>query len=325
MQAISALRGHDVLSSLHRGRNRAVSEVHPPPESELRTQPLPKAASYTYFPRVKDLDEPAVLGLQGTITEDELKNGATADGTSSGSSDGSSADSDDPPPMEQKPQLRPNNSRRSTRFLPFSSGSRDSSAEPTAGRSRSKSIKREESATSISPVRSLSALRRKSWVGSHSRSSSPTKETASPNKEGAGSRKNSLNLEASKRKTLTGALSIPEKSRARDAAESPTRHKNRVLTKKTKRLSGFFSSSNADEQPAATDAPSVPPVPASFTSFSTDKLPSYAHVQSPTSPPQIPPLPRNISSDQIKGPKTEPRKKDELWTVFRTLDADLRK
>jgi hypothetical protein len=323
MQAISALRGHDVLSSLHRGRNRAVSDVHPPPpEVEQRPPPLPKAASYTYFPRVKELDEPAVLGLRGTISEDELKSGVQADGTSSGSSDGSSAGSEDPP-LEQMPQLRSRNSRRSTRFLSFSSKSREPSREPNPGRSRSKSIKREESSNSISPARSLSKLRRKSWVSSQSRSSSPTKEVASLKKEETESRKNSLHLEASKRRTLTGGLNISEKSKARDAAESPTRHKTRVLTKKSKRLSGFFSASNADELPAAVDAPSVPPVPASFTSFSTEKLPSY--VQSPTSPNQIPPLPRNISSDKIKGPKAEPRKKDELWGIFRTLDADLRK
>ncbi|KAF2687236.1 DUF1765-domain-containing protein [Lentithecium fluviatile CBS 122367] len=325
MPAISALRGHDVLSSLHRGRNRAVSEVHPPPEPDLRPQALPKAASYTYFPRVKDLDEPAVLGLRGTISEDELKNGVNADGTSSGSSDGSSANSDDPPPEEemQMPQLRPSNSRRSTRFLPFSGKSREPSAEPSAepkpGRSRSKSIKQEASSTSVSPSRSLSKLRRKSWVSSQSGPPSPTKETASPKKEAAGSRKNSLNVEASKRRALTGGLSIPDKPRARDTADSPTSHKSRVLTKKKKRL-GLFGSSNADEPPLATDVPAVPQVP---TSFSTEKLPSY--LQSPTSPTQIPPIPRDVSSDKIKGHKTEPRKKDELWTQFRTLDGDLRK
>jgi hypothetical protein len=49
------------------------------------------------------------------------------------------------------------------------------------------------------------------------------------------------------------------------------------------------------------------------------------HQHTPLSPTGVPPLPRNVSHETFKGVKTEPRKKDELWTAFRTLDADLRK
>lgn len=322
MHAVApALRGHDVLAAAPRGRSRAVSEVCPPqPDRERETSQLPKAASYTYFPRVKDLvEEPAVLELKGTISEVELKSSASADGTSYTGSDGSSADSEDGPQADHMPQLKPSNSRRSSRFNPFYSKAREPSVDPKPNRARSDSLKRGDSPSSVSPVRSLSKLRRKSWISSQSRSSSPTREATDPVKEDE-HRKNPLNLEASKRRSLTAGLSIPEKARTRDAAESPTTHKGRVLTKKTKRLSGLFNAANIEQPPPVPNTPSVPAVPKSF---STEKLPSY--VQSPTSPTHIPPLPATISSDKLKGPKTEPRKKDELWTVFRTLEGDLRK
>ncbi|KAJ4305147.1 hypothetical protein N0V90_000678 [Kalmusia sp. IMI 367209] len=316
----SAQRGHDLLSNALRGRNRAVSEVlPPPPERQPEKTQLPKAASYTYFPRVKDLDDPQLLELKGTISEEELKTGSSPD-ESYTPSDGSSPDEDGPhgERMPEMPQLRPSNSRRSSRFLPFSSKSREPSAERKPERSRSNSLKRSESSSTISPVRSLTRLRRKSFVSS--RSSSPTKDTGSPVKESE-SRKNSLSVEANKRKALTSTSSIPEESRSSDAGDSPATHKHRVLTKKNKRLSSFFTASSTDPvPPPPADEPPVPQLPKSF---STDKLPSY--VRSPTSPTHIPPLPQHIIPDKLKGPKTEPRKKDELWTVFRTLEADLRK
>lgn len=84
--------------------------------------------------------------------------------------------------------------------------------------------------------------------------------------------------------------------------------------KKNKRLSALLT----------TNGPAVPSVPKSF---STEQLPLYPHSDSPLSPTNvIPPLPRNISTDKLGNKvKTEPRKKDELWTVFRTLEGELRK
>jgi hypothetical protein len=322
MQAVaSALRGHDVFSTSSRGRTRAVSELAPPPPvRNSERAPLPKAASYTYFPKVKDLDDPQLLELRGTITEGDLKGEVNADGTSYTSSDGSSGDSEDH--VVQMPQLRPSTSRRSSRFRPFSNKSRDPSAEPKPERSRTDSLKQETDPPGpTSPARSLTKLRRKSWISSHSRPSSPTKEPppvpAIPANQtiAEAQRKESLNVDTKGRKSLTASRSNPDSSKAIEDTQNSTAPKNRVLTKKHNRLSGLFN-----PLPTEQDAPAVPPLPRAF---STDKLPSYA--LSPTSPTHIPPLPKNPSSDKLKGPKTEPRKKDELWTVFRTLDGDLRK
>jgi hypothetical protein len=298
---------------------------------------LQKAASYTYFPHVKDLDEPtALLELKGTITEDELKNGtSTPGGTSEASSGGSSPDSEEAPQGLQMPQLRPANSRRASRFLPFTGRGRDQGDDPKSGQEHKKTRREDASPSSMSPVRSLSRLRRKSWISSGSRASSPTKnkESAAKTEEG----RKSFTAEANRRKSLTSALSIPEKVKvARGVTDSATDPKSRLLVKKAKRpLSGIFTSSNSHQAtPEASNVPAVPPLPRSFSgvppvpplpkSFSTERLPSFSQ-QTPLSPTHIPPLPRSISSDKLKGTRTEPRKKDELWTVFRTLESDLRK
>jgi hypothetical protein len=313
-----ASRGHNVFSNAFRGRSRAASEVGPqPPRGPEAPPQMTKAASYTYFPRVKDLDQP-VVELKGTISEHDLQQRTNGEGTSD-SSGGSSPSSEEAPEIEavQMPQLRPSNTtRRSSRFLPFSSRSREPSAERKserkADRGRKEAVKHIEP-PSEPPARSLSKLRRKSWIVSQDQqqpkpSSSPSREKLNGKKE-ASSRKS---LDANKRKTLTGTVSIPESSEERDTA--PELQQPPPLSKKNKRLSGLFNATV-----------NVSPVPAIPKSFSTEKLSLSTHQQTPLSPTGVPPLPRNVSHENFKGVKTEPRKKDELWTVFRTLDADLRK
>jgi hypothetical protein len=313
-----ASRGHNVFANAFRGRNRAASEVgpQPPPSRGSEAQQMTKSASYTYFPRVKDLDQP-VVELTGTISEQDLQHNANGEATSD-SSGGSSPSSEEAPDLEavQMPQLRPNNpSRRSSRFLPFSSKSREPSAERKserkADRGRKDTVKQAESQES-SPARSLSKLRRKSWIVSDQQqrklASSPSREKLNGKKEDSARK----SLDAHKRKTPTSTASIPESSEERDTA--PALPQNLPLSKKNKRLSGLFNATV-----------NVPPVPAIPKSFSTEKLHINTHQQTPLSPTGVPPLPRNVSHENFKGIKTEPRKKDELWTVFRTLDADLRK
>ena len=310
-----AQREHSMFSNTFRSRNRAASEVGPPAPRGSQAAQLTKAASYTYFPRVKDLDQPPVVELKGTVSEEELQN-STHGGRPSDSSGGSSPSSEESPEAEavQMPQLRPNNSsRRSSRFLPFSSKSREPSAERKPERGRKEAVKQSDS-PSASPARSLTKLRRKSWIVSQDQqqqqrsSSSPSREKVSEKKED-GARKSQ---EANKRKTPTSNVSIPEDSEARDT--TPDLQPPVPLSKKNKRLSGLFN--------ATSNAPPVPAVPKSF---STEKLSLNTHSHTPLSPTSVPPLPRNVSHENFKGVKTEPRKKDELWTVFRTLDADLRK
>jgi|TARA_R110002003_G_scaffold121_29_gene10896 hypothetical protein len=313
-----AERGHNVFSNAFRGRNRAISEVGPPPSRGKETAQMQKAASYTYIPSLKDLDQPPVVELKGTISEEDLHNSRNG-GRTSGSSGGSSPSSEEAPEPDavHMPQLRPtNNSRRSSRYFPFSSKSREPSAEPKpdrkADRGRKEMVKQADS-PSNSPARSLTKLRRKSYIVSQEQqqqpsSSSPTREKVAEKKDDSAK----TSLEATKRKTPTSAVSIPDESEARDT--TPELQQPVPLSKKNKRLSGFLNTKIH-----------APPVPAVPKSFSTDQLPLNPQLQSPLSPANVPPLPRNTSHENFKGVKTEPRKKDELWTEFRTLDADLRK
>jgi hypothetical protein len=156
-----ASRGHNVFSNAFRGRirNRAASEVgaQPPPARGPEAPQMTKAASYTYFPRVEDLDTPPLVELKGTISAEELQlqQSSHGEGTSD-SSGGSSPSSEDAPEIEavEMPQLRPSNlSRRSSRFLPFSSRSREPSTERKsdrkADRGRKEEIKQTESPSTV--------------------------------------------------------------------------------------------------------------------------------------------------------------------------------
>ncbi|KAF1836932.1 DUF1765-domain-containing protein [Decorospora gaudefroyi] len=315
----TAPRGHYSLTNAIRGRSRAASEVGPPPAREPERTQLPKAASYTYFPRVKDLDhESPAVELRGGSDED-VENGKSGERTSDSCSGGSSPSSEEAPDMAgvQMPQLRSANSiRRSSRFLSFSTKSREPSAEPKADRKpdggRTDAVKQTDFPTG-SPVRSLTKLRRKSWVVSQQARSSSSPEKKAQKKD-EGDKKSQATAEPTKRKTPTSAVSIPEESEARDTVHEELQQAV-PASKKNKRLSGLFNATVL-----ASNLPSVPK------SFSTEKLPLYPHDHTPISPTHIvPPLPRNVSTEKLKGVKTEPRKKDELWTAFRTLDADLRK
>ncbi|KAF2747349.1 DUF1765-domain-containing protein [Sporormia fimetaria CBS 119925] len=283
---------------------------------------LPKSASYTYFPKVTGLD------LRAKLSEEDLK--SSGDVTPYTASDGSQ-DSEDH--LEQTPplQMKSTAPRRSSRFLPFSSKSREPSQEPKPQRSRHTPRNEQDSAPSVKPVRSFSKLRRKSWISSQSRSTSPVKQKENVDTIEE-SPKNRGTPDASKRRSLTGELSIPE-STPKDvtSAENPENAqsaKGRVLTKKTKRpFSALFTSTNTPQpsQPPPPPVAHIPAVPQIPKSFSTDRLPSFTQPDLTPTHAHIPPLPRNASTDKLKGGKTEPRKKDELWNVFRTLEGDLRK
>ena len=302
----------------------------PPGEGEKKPEraQLPKAASYTYFPRVKNLEKDALAH----DSEEDLKKGKDVDITYDSSSGGSSPSSEEAPQALEMPQLRPTNAtRRSSRFLPFSSKSREPSVEPKPERHRKEAVKETESPNG-SPSRSLTKLRRKSWVVSQQQQQQHQQQstTVSPSKESKKERKAALRegnskkkttpTEAPKRKTSASTDSILEeaevKDEARDEAEDTVdqRPASMPRNKKNKRLSALLTA----------NGPAVPAVPKSF---STEQLPLYPHSQSPLSPTNVvPPLPRNISTDKLGNRvKTEPRKKDELWTVFRTLEGELRK
>ncbi|EOA82615.1 uncharacterized protein SETTUDRAFT_121069 [Exserohilum turcica Et28A] len=287
-----APRSHYSLTNAIRGRHKPSSDAAPPLPQEPERAQLPKAASYTYFPQVKDLDNASPVAELRAGSEDDADRARSEERTSESHSGGSSPSSEEAPelPGVQMPQLRvaiP--SRRSSRFLPFTR-SRDPSAEPKPDRGRTEAVKQADSPSS-SPARSLT-LRRKSWVigqpQNHRESTSPGKEKKLKKKESP-ARKPQPAADVPKQKTTQGPTSIPEESEARDTVHEEIQQPPSL--KKNKRRSGIFSTSAS-----TSNLPSMPK------SFSTEQLPHYPQNQTPVSPTHVvPPLPRNPSAEKLKG------------------------
>ena len=314
-----AVDPRDMFAHSPRGRDRSVSDAARPADADSRplpAAPLPRSASYTYFPHVADfLDDSPVLELRNPIAAEGLA--AEAAPTTASNPPPSpihpSPDADTALPnhlvVKQSSALR----RSTSRFNPFSARSRDSSEEPRPDR-KPAAPPEPAQPSSMSPARSLTRLRRKSWI-SPSRSSSPTKDGDAAGKT---DRSRGIPTGHSPKKSPGLSVRIPGDSKANDSDGAST-SKGRVLTKKPKPpVSGL---SNTTPAPTLIDSnhPPPPPVPKSF---STEKLPTLG--QSPATPTHVPPLPKTLV-DKVKGSKKEPRKRDELWSVFRTLDGDLRK
>ena len=110
-------------------------------------------------------------------------------------------------------------------------------------------------------------------------------------------------------------------------SEQPVSRKSTLLRKRSSRpVSGLFRSSTNDEVEKAEkekkrQQSSIPPVPRISLphSFSTDRLPSAQHA--PHSPGLTPPPPRPLTSHRTGG-LALPKKKDELWSHFRSLDGE---
>ena len=94
--------------------------------------------------------------------------------------------------------------------------------------------------------------------------------------------------------------------------------RNSILTKRSKRpLSSLLQGRGS----ISVEMPSVPPIPKSF---STDKLPSSSQESSTLKVAPTLPDSKSFEKLQILGADS-PRKKDELWSAFRNLDAEYQK
>ena len=172
-----------------------------------------------------------------------------------------------------------------------------------------------------SVARSVSTLARKSWI-SKSRSPSPSPTKTRLRKEMGLAIESTRHVNGTspavdvKTSPLSGvevSNNAREPSSNGHAKESQSR-RNSVLTRSRRPLSSILSKAPLAETPAV---PSIPK------SFSTDRLP-LSSVQSISS--KIPAVPKSWSSERLQGLGAEtPRRKDELWGVFRTLDGEHQK
>ena len=168
---------------------------------------------------------------------------------------------------------------------------------------------------------SISTLARKSWI-STSRSPSPSPTKIRLRKETGLGPESTRHVNGSRPATdlKTSPLSAAEvKNNVRDPssnghAKGSLSRRNSVLTRSRRPLSSLLSKAPPSE------TPSVPSIPKSY---STDRLPLSSAQPTLSKPPAVP---KSWSSERLQGLGAEtPRRKDELWGVFRMLDGEYQK
>ncbi|KAF2761430.1 DUF1765-domain-containing protein [Pseudovirgaria hyperparasitica] len=323
------------------------------------TDILPRTASYTYFAKAKEslFEDNKILELKGTITEDDLAASSTTTGDGDSSSSSTGPDSEPSLPLEIKPSLSSSPRKSTKNTVSRLLGWNKSQDEPEQRQSRPST----DSGSSRSASRPGSRLRRKSWMPQapadttrETGSSAPTnnserdiangdqasgthtEDETSPRKLSEDQRSRSWTLGAGRRMSMIGRSRERDKGLANNEEGVIGEHvpNKRTLLKSIPRPSSMLIRSRTtdnispERQSQARDVPAVPQLPISF---STDRLPTTSNSPikehlSPTD--RVPSLPRQRSSDRLRASniKGEPqRKKDELWTVFRTLDGDYQK
>ncbi|KAL8795495.1 MAG: hypothetical protein Q9195_002084 [Heterodermia aff. obscurata] len=162
---------------------------------------------------------------------------------------------------------------------------------------------------------SLARLKRQSWIAS-SRSPSPSKrkplEQRPDTSDGKLNRRSPSLLQAASAAS-TDASNSTITSNGHDSARAGRYGVQRK--KSRRRISSYLSMTSLSDA-----SPKDPIIPKSY---STDKLPlSHTHTSS-----EIPPsLPSSKSFERLSAASTEsPRRKDDLWSAFRALDADFQK
>jgi hypothetical protein len=317
--------------------NSLIPNVLPPDDPQDSPTPtndvdLPRAASYTYFPVVRDsfLDLPATSPAKGSFSVENLLPDLFPADDASHSSGESSPDSDPSLPLEIISEDRAEKAksavlRNGLPKLATSNATAEKGAEPsTAGEGLRRVESDELTDLPSSPVSSLSSrFRRRSWMPS-SRSPSPRKSLASdssidgpPSSKGVrAGRRNSL------RKSMVSDTTPGDKEQRSRSTSLPRRLSNR--------LRGRTLSPITDSLPSEDSTPVLAIDPAKIAhlpkSFSTEKLPLSTLNRPLPAADRIPPVPRAASQERRRVSKTEPtRKRDELWTVFRNLDGDYQK
>ena len=161
----------------------------------------------------------------------------------------------------------------------------------------------------------ISTLARKSWVStSRSPSPSPSKRRLRKEIDPADKSRDAHEPGVDSR---PGADADHSSTQSDVKSNKSTRRRNSFLGSKQRRpLSSILT-----RTPNDLSTPSIPPIPKSY---STDRLPTSDHVS--TTSRDTPALPTSKSFERFQRSGAEtPRKKDELWNLFRNLDGEYQK
>ena len=337
--------------SLNSDDRTSVSSRDPSPLA--KSSDLPRSASYTYIPRAKDSaygsQASLPITIKGSVSEDDLEAPLDSADVTPPESSGYNTPCDEPKVFSDALHDAISDWEKSPTVVVTEPEEEDEAKTVKTAILGSGSSQANGSATTIKPVGEPVAAdttqvdgpatttkeaapvnpgikrtksftqrlsRRLSRAPSRSRSPSPLKRLTSTSAgEGAskdarptlgGSRKKSI---LKRRDTSTGE--------EQDGTAQPTRKP--TILKRRSTVTGK-SGKLADHD--------APPVPTRFTplpkSFSTDRLPTTAETHQDES---AVPVPRMVSGERVAsfGSLALAKKKDELWSIFRTLDVDYTK
>ena len=288
------------------------------------TSTIPRSASYTQLPADPNIDaavsegelslsrsfsENVLVNVQGNTSSQKLPQRGSEDGFKSRTRSlrqlGSS-------------RRRKDSDTQSTRAR-FTVGP-DLSAQDLADDSKIHSDENTQAIEHRAPTvaGSITSLARRSWIN-RSRSPSPSPTKSRLWKE-AGQGVEPITRVNGSKPSVDLKTSLSSAAEVRGDVPIPPSYVNgrRRLSRRNsvlrRPLSTLLSKSPSE-------IPSVPLIPKSY---STDRLPSPSKQSTTSNKP--PSGPKSWSSEPLQGSGAEvPRRKDELWTVFRTLDGEYQK
>lgn len=284
---------------------------------------MPRAASYTFLPALKDtiFDE-----AKGTFSEDDLIGPTTTtfEVQLSRTSGRTTPDVDSNDVHESSDMVMElGSSKRTPILLPkLETGStlrkaiadRDlessapRSAPPVEGRSRRNSFSRSFS----------QKLRPQSWMTS-SRSPSPRKAASREQSPAPASPSRRTPNVLSRRTTVVDTGDKTARSRSSSLSRKGAEFARKFGRPLSTISNGIASEHSTPIDPISSKSLGLPK------SWSSEKLPLPSVLRSIPSSERVPPVPRIGSSEKMRNLRPEFRKKDELWSVFRTLDGDVQK
>ncbi|PGH35151.1 hypothetical protein GX50_01963 [[Emmonsia] crescens] len=275
------------------------------------SSPFPRSASYNHLPALDS--NPSHSDVKRTFSETNLPQSSerqvklNQDSFMTGKQ------------VLRQASIHLSNGRQKAKEVPTSSPDGNTQGPTTTSTTTQKGTEKPLTVERVSKSRSVSStiatLARKPWISSRSPSPSPKEPKIKASKPNGVAFANTTGNDAAEKDSQAKpagpyaqqSYSIPEKSQ-----------RSNVLIKGN-RKSGNFGAKTKNEVP--TNSQKRPSFPSLRAKVSLDRLSS-----SPSgSNEDIPPVPQ-LRTGQLPQLKVDPpRKKDELWSVFRGLDADYQK
>lgn len=173
--------------------------------------------------------------------------------------------------------------------------------------------------------RSVILRKRKSWAKLNRSPDRGINSAGKDRTELASPSKSELTIAELSATSTTSTLE-PHNQPVEEIAKGFSTTRRDVSTRKPsqRRISRIFGGSQAEKSDTDYTIPTVPPVPLLPKSFSADTLPSLHRSESPSR--RLTSTQRSRSGDRLTMLRPDnSRRRDELWTVYRTLESDFQR